>query len=412
MTIPGFNLNWVYTAISWVMLEWHALFSTFLPSDAGITWALSIIFLVVTIRILLFRLFIRQVKSQRAMQEIQPEIQKLRQQYGSDRQGFSQAVMALQKERGVNPLAGCLPIVPQIPIFIGLLHVLRWLTPGVKPEYGWTTGLIDSASKAKIFGVAPISASFNMTDPKKSLILGIDGVSYTGIRIVCFILIIIMCVTTYTTQRQIQRRAGAVEGQAAMVQKLMLYGVPASLFVSGFFFPIGVLIYWMTNNLWTLGQQFYILKKMPMPGAKAKADGEKTVDPKALAPRPGAKPVRSRPTRPAVTPPRDDAPDAGTGTTADAATSGSTGNAAGDPTGTGTTTGKKGGGAAGGGKTSGGKGGVANGSPANGAAPNGSTAANGSPGNGTPANGSATAPGGPQAGSGQGPGNRAKRKRR
>ena len=416
MTIPGFNLNWVYTAISWVMLEWHALFSTFLPADYGITWALSIIFLVITARIVLFRFFIKQVKSQRAMQEIQPEIQKLKAQYGSDRQGFSQAVMALQKERGVNPLAGCLPIVPQIPIFIGLLHVLRWLTPTVTPDYGWTKNLITSASQAKIFGVAPISASFNMTEPKKSLILGLDGVSYTGIRIVCFVLIIIMCVTTYTTQRQIQRRAGAVEGQAAMVQKLMLYGVPASLFVSGFFFPIGVLIYWMTNNLWTLGQQFYILKKMPLPGAKAKADGEKTIDPKALAPRPGAKPVRSRPTRPAVPPPTDDTADAGTetGATADGGASGSTGNAPGDPTGTGT---KGSGGKGGGGKGGGGKGGVASGSPVNGTPPNGSSAATGSPGggspgSGTPTNGSSAGPGRPQAGSGQVPGNRAKRKRR
>jgi len=89
------------------------------------------VFLVVTIRLLLFRLFIRQVKSQRAMQEIQPEIQKLRKQYGSDRQGFSTAMMALQKERGVNPLAGCLPILPQIPVFISLFHVLRRLQPEI-----------------------------------------------------------------------------------------------------------------------------------------------------------------------------------------------------------------------------------------------------------------------------------------
>ena len=115
MSIPGFNLNWVYTAIAWVMKEWHALFSTVLDPNAGITWALSIIFLVITARIVLFRFFIKQVKSQRAMQEIQPEIQKLKKQYGADRQGFSQAVMTLQKERGVNPLAGCLPIVPRLP---------------------------------------------------------------------------------------------------------------------------------------------------------------------------------------------------------------------------------------------------------------------------------------------------------
>jgi YidC/Oxa1 family membrane protein insertase len=118
------------------------------------------------------------------------------------------------------------------------------------------------------------------------------------------VLIVIMCCTTFFTQKQIMRRSGPVEGQAATVQKLMLYGMPLSLFVTGFFFPIGVLLYWFTNNLWTLGQQFFILRKMPPPGsdaAKAKAAADKPViDPKTLAPKPGAKPVRNKPGQPAT----------------------------------------------------------------------------------------------------------------
>jgi YidC/Oxa1 family membrane protein insertase len=299
-------LDWMYTAIAWVMKQWHALFSTFLDPSGGITWALAIIFLVITIRVLLFRLFVKQVKSQRAMQEIQPEIQKLRKQYGADKQGFSQAMMALQKERGVNPLAGCLPLLPQIPVFISLFHVLRRLAPGKEGLYSWTDELTDQAAKAELFG-APISSSFNMQEPKASQILGLPGVDYTSIRIVCFALIVIMCFTTFFTQKQIQKRSGPVEGQAAMVQKLLLYGMPVSLFVSGFFFPVGVLLYWFTNNLWTLGQQFYILKKLPPPGspaALAQAAADKPqIDPKALAPKPGAKPVRPRPGRPATAAP-------------------------------------------------------------------------------------------------------------
>jgi YidC/Oxa1 family membrane protein insertase len=298
-----FNLNWFYTAISWVMARWHDVFSTFLDPAGGITWALSIVFLVVTVRIVLFRFFIKQVKSQRAMQEIQPEIQKLKKQFGSDRQGFSQAVMALQKERGVNPLAGCLPVIPQIPVFISLLHVLRRLTPHSIGLYSWSTKLTHQAATALFFG-APISSSFKMQPPKEGQVLAIPGVTYLNIRIVCVVLIVVMCITTFYTQKQIQRRSGPVEGQAAMVQKLMLYGMPVGLFVSGFFFPLGVLLYWFTNNLWTLGQQFYILKKLPVPGAKAAAD-RPAVDPKTLAPRPGAKPVRNRPGRPAVPPPAD-----------------------------------------------------------------------------------------------------------
>jgi YidC/Oxa1 family membrane protein insertase len=322
-----FSLDWFYTAIAWVMKQWHAALSTFLPADYGITWALSIVLLVITVRLVLFRFFIRQVKSQRAMQEIQPEIQKLKAQYGSDRQGFSQAVMALQKERGVNPLAGCLPILPQIPVFIALLHVLRRLAPNAQGLYSWDDELTNSAARAKLFG-APISSSFNMTGDKEHAILQIA--TYTNIRIVAMTLIVVMCVTTFFTQKQIQKKSGPVEGQAAMVQKLLLYGMPLGLFVSGFLFPIGVLIYWLTNNLWTLGQQFYILKKMPPPGsaaaAKAKEADKPAVDPRSLAPRPGAKPVRDRSGRPVTpgrpaeqTPPSEPAvDDAGTGSGATA----------------------------------------------------------------------------------------------
>ncbi len=303
-------LDWLYTAIAWVMKQWHALFSTFLDPAGGITWALSIVMLVVTIRVLLFRLFIKQVKSQRAMQEIQPEIQKLRKQYGSDRQGFSEAMMKLQKERGVNPLAGCLPILPQIPIFLSLFHVLRRLRPGAEGLYSWDGTLTDQAAKAELFG-APISSSFNMAGEKAEALLALDGVSWGSIRTVALTLMVIMCATTYYTQRQIMARSGPVEGQAAMIQKLMLYGMPISLFVTGFFFPIGVLLYWFTNNLWTLGQQFYILRKMPPPNSPAalakKAAEKPAIDPKALAPKPGAKPVRTKGGRPA-TPPAPAAP--------------------------------------------------------------------------------------------------------
>jgi YidC/Oxa1 family membrane protein insertase len=188
-------------------------------------------------------------------------------------------------------------------VFLALFHVLRRLAPGAEGLYGWSDELTDEAARAKLFG-APISASFNMTGAKETAILAIAD--YTTIRIVAFALIVIMCFTTYFTQKQIMARSGPVEGQAATVQKFMLYGMPLSLFVSGFFFPIGVLLYWFTNNLWTLGQQFFILRKMPPPGSdayKAKAEADKPyVDPKTLAPKPGAKPVRSKPGRPAGPP--------------------------------------------------------------------------------------------------------------
>jgi YidC/Oxa1 family membrane protein insertase len=294
-------LDWLYTAIAWVMKTWHSVFSTFLDPAGGITWALSIMFLVVTVRVILFPLFVKQIKSQRAMQELQPEIQKLRKQYGTDRQGLSQAMMTLQKERGVNPLAGCLPLLPQIPVFLALFHVLRRLAPGADGLYSWSDELTDQAARAELFG-APISASFNMSGAKADALLEFS--SMRNIQIVCFVLIVIMCITTFVTQKQIMKRSGPVEGQAAVMQKFLLYVMPASLFVSGFFFPIGVLLYWMTNNLWTLGQQFFVLRKMPPPGspaALAKAAAEKpAIDPKTLAPKPGQKPVRPKAGKPAT----------------------------------------------------------------------------------------------------------------
>jgi YidC/Oxa1 family membrane protein insertase len=334
-------LDWLYTAISTVMKLWHSVWSTFLDPAGGLSWALSIIFLVVTIRLVLFPLFVKQVKSQRAMQELQPEIAKLKKQYGSDRQGMSQAMMALQKERGVNPLAGCLPILPQVPVFISLFHVLRRLAPGKPGLYGWNDQLTDEAARAKLFG-APISSSFNMVGAKQDAILAIA--KYSNIRTVAMVLIVIMCVTTFFTQKQIMRRSGPVEGQAATVQRLMLYGMPLSLFVSGFFFPIGVLLYWFTNNLWTLGQQFFILRKMPPPGsdaAKAKAaEGKPVVDPRTLAPKPGAKPVRPKPGRPAIAAdgavaplPADEAPSGGNPVNGDATgATGATGASVAGPT--------------------------------------------------------------------------------
>ena len=151
--------DWLYTAISWVMARWHDVFASFLDPAGGITWALSIAFLVITLRIILFPLFVKQIKSQRAMQELQPEIQKLRKQYGTDRQGLSQAMMTLQKERGVNPLAGCLPILPQIPIFFALFHVLRRLSPDSEGLYSWSDELTQQAAEADLFG-APRSSAF------------------------------------------------------------------------------------------------------------------------------------------------------------------------------------------------------------------------------------------------------------
>src|SRR5215207_8193124 len=232
------------------------------------------------------------------MQEVQPKIAALREKYKNDRQALSQEMMKLQKEEGFNPLGGCLPILMQAPVFIALFHVLRTVgSPNewaLYQEYGWTQAQTDSAGNATVFG-APIASAFS--DPR-DLVSQIPGASALATQIVAVVLIILIVAATYITQRQVLSRSTAsLDPQQAMIQKLLLYGMPASLLVSGFFFPIGVLFYWFTNNLWSMGQQFYILKRMPHPNATK--EGPTPEQAKALAPKPGQKPVRP-PRKPTV----------------------------------------------------------------------------------------------------------------
>jgi YidC/Oxa1 family membrane protein insertase len=277
-------LDWLYVPIAWVLKHWHSLFSTFLDPAGGTAWTLAIVSLVVTVRLLLFPLFVTQVRSQRAMQALQPEVQALRAQYGSDSRGFSAAALALQQERGVNPLAGCLPALLQAPVFLALLHVLRRITPGADGLYTWSDDLTEQAAAAEVFG-APLSSSLTPDGPLSGWL-------------VALCLMTAMSLTTFWTQRQTQRRSGPVEGPAATVQWLLLYGMPVGLFASGFLFPVGVLLYWTASNLWTLGQQLHLLRRFPppepAPAPAGIAPGGPPAGPATRAPRPRVGSARSR----------------------------------------------------------------------------------------------------------------------
>jgi YidC/Oxa1 family membrane protein insertase len=286
-------LNFLYTAVSWVLLRWHNLFSLFLDKDSGLNWALSIVFLVITARILLFRVFLKQVHYQRHMQEMQPKIQALRKKYKDDKAEMQRQMMALQQEQGFNPLSGCLPMVLQIPIFIGLYHVLRHLANSVgrttgdsrNTLYSFSQSETFSAAKAKLFG-APLAARLTDTSAQIHTL----GGDLTSTRIVVVLLVVISAGATYMTQRLVRSGATTVpEGTAATVQKLMLYVIPVMTLGSGLFFPLGVLLYWFTSNTWTMGQQFYINRFHPHP------DKDKTLPVagelgKTLAPKPGQRP--------------------------------------------------------------------------------------------------------------------------
>jgi YidC/Oxa1 family membrane protein insertase len=297
-------LNFLYTAVSWVLLRWHQLFTALgLDAAGGANWALSIVFLVVTARVLLFRLFIKQVKYQRHMQQMQPKIQALREKYKGDRAEMQRQMMALQQEQGFNPLAGCLPMFLQIPIFIALYHVLRHiansqvLSPNAftNPNspahhlttlYSFTSEQTRDAANARLFGGAPLAGRLLDSATQIATLHGTLGTT----RIVILFLVIISAAATYTTQRL--ARAGMAtqpEGTAATVQRAMLYMIPIFTLGSGLFFPLGVLLYWFTSNTWTMLQQLYINKYHPHTPTKTVETG--TVG-KTLRPQAGQRPVR------------------------------------------------------------------------------------------------------------------------
>ena len=260
----------LYWAISWILLRWHDLWSAAgLGAEALRTnwdWVLAIVFLVITIRAILFPIYVKQIKSQRAMQQLAPRMKELQEKYKGDKESLQRETMKLYREEGANPLMGCLPILIQAPVMWSLFHVLRFLsrtnrTDATKTLYGWAVDKFDAAANAKLFG-APIAASFRSSASQLSD-LHANG---TTVKIVAGVLVVTMIVTTYMTSRQMIRKTGVADDPTQrMMQKLMLYGIPATLLFSGFTFPIGVVLYWTITNLFSLGQQFWVLHKYPPP---------------------------------------------------------------------------------------------------------------------------------------------------
>jgi YidC/Oxa1 family membrane protein insertase len=263
----GWLMNPIYNAISWILLRWHWVWDHILPDGQflGTTWdwVLAIVFLVITVRIILFPIFVKQIRSQRAMQALAPKVKELQTKYKGDQQTLREEMMKLYQTEKVNPLMGCLPLLLQIPVFFGLFRVLSYLNPFEpnKTQHGWTVEQFDSAAVARLF-TAPISARF-ADGADKLAALGSHGVA---VKVVAGILVLIMMLTTFMTSRQMILKTGwSQDPQQRMIQKLMLYGIPFSLLLSGWYFPIGVIIYWVVQNLFSLGQQYWVLHKYPPP---------------------------------------------------------------------------------------------------------------------------------------------------
>ena len=250
----------LYIAVSWVIVTLHDLLSPIFGTDSGVSWSLAIVGLVILIRIILIPLFVKQIKSQRALTALQPHMKEIQKKYKDDRQKQSEEMMKLYKEHKTNPLASCFPILAQAPIFFALFTVLNGIGKNPPVKHGvLTQNDVVSAAAAKFFG-APISQTFL-------------GTNNTTVKIVTVILIAFMSLTTFTTQRQLMLKGmpkmDSSNNMMLQQQKIMLYAFPVIFAISGVNFPIGVLIYWSTTNLWTWGQQFYVIKRNPTPGSPA-----------------------------------------------------------------------------------------------------------------------------------------------
>jgi YidC/Oxa1 family membrane protein insertase len=257
-SVGGFIMTPLYYAISAVLVGWHNVFGEIFGPASGIAWVLSIIGLTLVIRAALIPLFVKQIKSSRNMQLIQPKVKELQKKYGHDRERLAQETMKLYKDSGTNPFASCLPIILQMPIFFALFGVLN-NAAREKPKGVLTLEDAREFGESELWGV-PLSGSL------------FDSGGQTGIIALAAFLVLAMTATTFLTQRQLMSKnmpADALTGPYAQQQKLLLYVLPVVFAVGGIAFPIGVLLYWTTSNLWTMGQQFYVIRNNPAPGTPA-----------------------------------------------------------------------------------------------------------------------------------------------
>ncbi|QUI32819.1 membrane protein insertase YidC [Streptomyces alfalfae] len=259
--------SFITTPVSWVIVQFHSVYGKIFGPDTGWAWGLSIVSLVILIRICLIPLFVKQIKATRAMQTLQPEMKKIQERYKSDKQRQSEEMMKLYKESGTNPLSSCLPILAQSPFFFALYHVLNGIATG--KEIGVIDGdLLESARKAHIFG-APLAAKFmDSADKVASL-----GASLTDVRVITALMIILMSASQFFTQRQLMTKNvdTTVKTPFMQQQKMLMYVFPIMFAIFGINFPVGVLVYWLTTNVWTMGQQMFVIRRNPTPGSKAQA---------------------------------------------------------------------------------------------------------------------------------------------
>jgi YidC/Oxa1 family membrane protein insertase len=257
-------LNPINDLVAWVIMHIYNVLGPVFGATSGVTWVLSIAALVVAMRLIMLPLFIKQMHTQRAMTALTPKINEIRKKYKGDKEKLNAETMKLYQEAGVNPLMGCLPVLLQMPLFFALFSVLRNIAeynpPKVPLKYNLTTTFVNNVGKAEIFGVKIKDTFLHATS--------------LHIHVVVAIVVFISMATTYLTVRQSMKRGMMPTGSdnpMGQSQKMMAYVMPLFA-LTGLYWPFGLVMYWVLTNLWTLGQQFVLLRKYPV-GAAAPAVG-------------------------------------------------------------------------------------------------------------------------------------------
>jgi YidC/Oxa1 family membrane protein insertase len=260
-------IKWV---IELILVAFHWLFTaTGLDPAAGITWVLAIVGLVIVVRAALIPVFVRQIRSQRKMLEVAPELKKIQDKYRGKRDQFSREAMSretmeLYKKAGTNPMSSCLPLLLQMPIFFGLFSVLNDAQAGKTGVGLMTQSLAKQFSDASLFGIAPLHSSFQaamQANPQQ-----------VAVMVIAAVMVVLMTGSQFITQLQIVSKNMSEETKASPTfrqQRILLYILPLVFAFSGFSFPIGVMFYWLASNFWTMGQQFLVIRNMPSPGSQA-----------------------------------------------------------------------------------------------------------------------------------------------
>ncbi len=256
-----FPFQWLVSAI---MVALHDGLGTLgMPAASGWTWTLSIIGLVLVIRAALIPVSLKQIRAQRSMRLLQPDLKKLQEKYAGQtdplsRQAMAQEQMALYKKHGTNPFSACLPLLVQVPFFFALFTVLSGISTAAAQGQGigaMSAEQVVQFGESSIFG-APLSAS----------LLHVGAGDPLGVTVLTVLMILTMTAAQFITQKHIMARNVSVETSAGAFvwqQRTLLYALPVVFGVGGILFPVGVLVYWTTTNLWTMAQQFVLDPRSP-----------------------------------------------------------------------------------------------------------------------------------------------------